>query len=697
SRDARTFPRLEGLPLDFKLGARMLVKYPGLTVVAGLAMAFAICIGTATFELVSQFLFPTLPLPGGDRIVQMRNWDVEARQAEPRALHDFTLWRASLRSVIDLGASRDLSRNLIAPDGNGTPVTVAEITASAFHIAPAAPLLGRVLTDADQRAGAPPVIMLGYDVWQTRFAGDAGVIGRRIQLGDDFATVIGVMPKGFAFPMAHDAWIPLHSDLLNQPPRDGPAITMFGRLAPGVSLDQAQTELSILGKREATELRSTHEHLRPQIIPYASSYWNPSPESMAILFSIDVFAVMLLVLICSNVALLLFARAATRENELLVRSALGASRGRITAQLFAEALVLGGVSAAVGLVAAHVVLRQWGVQYLEVNLGRLPFWFDVHLSASTVLYACALTLVGAAIAGVLPAFKVMRGIGSRLRQGTAGGGGLQFGGVWTVVIVTQIAFTVAFPAIAFVEQRELARIRNLDPGFAGEEFLSARLDLDTSSASVTPADSVRRLRFIAAVETMRQRLVAEPGVVGVTFVDRLPRTGHVERNIELDDDAPGAAAAGLALREVSTVRIDPSYFDVLKTPILAGRRFNSSDLSPGAHTAIVDRSFVDQILRGRNAVGRRVRFAKEQRGGPLADDARPWLEIVGVVNDLGVGSATARGRAAGFYLPTTPGSAGPLYVLIHAHGDPMAIAPRLHTVATAADASLRLSLVQRVD
>jgi hypothetical protein len=148
---------------------------------------------------------------------------------------------------------------------------------------------------------------------------------------------------------------------------------------------------------------------------------------------------------------------------------------------------------------------------------------------------------------------------------------------------------------------------------------------------------------------------------------------------------------------VSTARIDPSYFDVLDAPILAGRRFHSGDLSPDARAVIVDRGFVDQVLLGRNAVGRRVRFAKEQRGGDLSDDARPWYEIVGVVKELGMGGATQRGRAAGFYLPAVPGSAGPTNMLVHARGDPMSLAPRLRTIAMAVDPTLRLSELQRVD
>ena len=482
----------DGFSLDLKLGGRMLVKYPGLTIVGGLAMAFAICVGTVIFEVLTLFVHPTLPLPAGERIVQIRNWDVAANDPEPRALHDFIVWRGALRSVTELGAWRDVTRNLIVAGGDARPVEVAEITASGFRIAEGAPLLGRVLVAADERPGAPPVAVLGYDVWRTRFGSDPNVLGRTVQLGNEYATVVGVMREGFAFPVSHELWMPLRTDILDQAPRSGPAITVFGVLAPGVTLETAQAELTTLGRRAAIEQPATHEHLQPRVTPYAKLFFSdPSGEDLGILFSIYVFAVMLLVLVCGNVALLLFARAATRESELVVRSALGASRSRIVAQMFAEALVLGGVAAVVGLVAADFALRSWGVEFLEVNLGRLPFWYDLRLSPATVLFALGLTVLGSAIAGVMPALKVTRGMGSRLKQAAAGAGGLQFGGVWTAVIVVQVAVTVAFPAVVYVEQWQLRHIQTFEAGFAAEEYLAVRIEMDAPIVPGANADSAR--------------------------------------------------------------------------------------------------------------------------------------------------------------------------------------------------------------
>src|SRR5215510_12640499 len=219
------------------------------------------------------------------------------------------------------------------------------------------------------------------------------------------------------------------------------------------------------------ESPATHQHLEPRVRPYAMMLVPDGPGDQTLLYSIYFFMAVLLILISGNVGLLLFARAASREADLVVRTALGASRGRIVAQMFAEALVLGSVAAIVGVAAADVALRTWGTVFLETNLGRLPFWADLSLSPRAFAVAIVLTVAGAAVAGIMPAMKITRGMGHRLKQTTAGSGGLQFGGVWTVVIVAQVAATVMFPAVVYMEQFVLRRIQDFDPGFANQQYL----------------------------------------------------------------------------------------------------------------------------------------------------------------------------------------------------------------------------------
>ena len=681
-RDLASFGRLS---LDMKLGGRMLVKYPGLTLIGGLAMAFSIWVGAVVFEMVRVTIHPTLPFPGGDRIVKIESWDRRESRQEARMLHDFALWRGTLRSVTDLGAYSDVSRNLVVDGGEVRPVKVAAITASAFRIAPTLPLLGRVLVESDERPEAPPVLLLGHHVWRTRFAGDPGVVGRSVRLDDGFAQIVGVMPETFKFPVSHDLWVPLRVTAADRLPRSGVNVTVFGRLAPGAGIEEAQAEVEVVGKRLAAGLRETHEHLRPFVRSYAAFFGEPG-SSYALMRSFNVFALLLVVLLCSNVALLLFARAATRETEILVRSAIGASRARIVAQLFAEALVLGGLAATVGLAAVAITLRLWGREFFAVQEGGVPFWVDPKLSLPTVLYAGVLTLVAAAVAGIVPGLKVTHDIGARLKHGTSGGG-LRFGGVWTAVIIAQVAVTVAVPAAIFVEQGELRRIESYDGGFESEQYAALTL------AMLSERDGVdTTARYAAAVGALRERLVAEPGVAGVTVTTTLPRLGHPEAAIELSDRSGASVAVP---KRVDIARVDPSYFDVLGAPVRAGRGFGAGDAAEGARVVIVDQGFVDQVLGGRNAVGRQLRLAPKD--GAPAGEERPWFEIVGVVKDLGMSAAWEREPAAGVYFPVRL-DRGPLQMIVHARGgDPLALSPRIRTLAMAVDPTLRLGEIQRLD
>lgn len=712
-RDARMFRWLAGWPMDLKLGGRMLVKYPGLTVVGGLAMAFAIWVGVIIFQVVGLFVHPTLPLPQGARLVELRVIDVAANDEEEQILHDFLEWRQSLRSLTDVGAWRGSSRNLIVSAGSDAPpVDVAEMSVAGFRVADAEPLMGRVLVEADERPAAPLVAVIGYDVWRTRFGSDPHVLGRTVQLGNEDATVVGIMREGFEFPVAHDVWLPLKTAVLDHQPRSGPPVTVFALLAPGESIETAQAEMTTAGRRAAAESPATHQHLEPRVRPYAMMA-SPAgdPGGALILYSVYVFMAALVILICGNVGLLLFARAASREADLAVRAALGASRGRIVAQMFAEALVLGSVAAIVGVTAAGVALRTWGVTFLESNLGRLPFWFDLSLSPHTLAVAIVLTVAAAAVAGIMPALKITRGMGYRLKQTTPGSGGLQFGGVWTVVIVAQVAATVMFPALVYWEQSQLRRVEDFDPGFAAEHYLAVQIERDDPIDAGSDPDAAtreRNARLAATLDELRRRVAAQPGVNGVTFTEDLPATHHPSKTIDMSYDLSDAASAKseAPFRQASVAAVHPSYFEALDTPILAGRGFTTADAVAGARVAIVDQGFVDQVLQGRNAVGQQVRFRypgpAPRRWGPGNPDDPPgagdWYEVIGVVRELGVGSPMQPGRAAGFYLPVTPDRFDQVHMMVHVRGgDPMTLAPQLRAVARAIDPSLRLVNVHRVN
>ena len=714
--ERRTAARREWLKvswLDFKLGFRMLAKYPGLTIIGGLAMAFAIWVGAGTFEFVRQVIDPVLPLDEGDRVVGIHVMDVESSGIMRRVGYEFVTWRDELRTVEHLGAFRTLDRNLITGEGRGEPVEVAEITASGFEVARVPPILGRTLVPADEAAGAPAVVVLGHDVWQQRFGGDPEIVGRDIRLGSFQATVVGVMPEGFAFPISQRLWMPLRSAQLGREPREGTALRIFGRLAPGASLDDAQAELTALGRRAAQAYPETHEHLRPRVLPYAESIlYLPGPAFWA-MGSINVFVALLLVLICGNVALLMFARAATRENEILVRGALGASRGRIVTQLFVEALVLGGLAAAVGLAAAGFGLRWlFSTVVAEVSGQNLPFWFVDRISPATVGYTLLLALLAAAVAGIVPALKVTgKKVESRLRQASAGGGGLRFGGVWTAVIVTQVAVTVAVPAFALILRGEMESIRGMDVGIAAEEYLSVRLEMDrelsagTATANFLEHGASARLmaeaamerpndfqsRFEQAARELERRLEQHSSIRGATFGERLPGMYHPHRLVDVDEGGAAPLHPEWPAYRVSSVWVAEDYFEELDVQIQSGRDFHPGDLAADARVVIVNESFVQRVLGGRNPIGRHVRYAYFEGDEEMLDpETQPWYEIVGVVPDLGLSYGDYDPKVSGIYHPTRAGGVYPTHMAIHATGNPTSLVHDIRTLATAVDPGLRL-------
>ena len=381
-RDGRGLAWLGGLSLDVKLGFRMLLKYPGLTLAGGLAIAIAIGIGAGWYDLTGKILSPRIPLPEGNRIVVIATQDARTNAPEPRVLHDFQEWRRELRTIEDLGAYRTDTRNLIVGSAAPEPIQVAELTVAALATTRVPPLLGRGLVNSDELPGAPGVVVLGHDVWQRSLQGRADVLGLVVRLGNTPATVVGVMPEGFGYPFNHDAWAPLVLRASYEP-LEGAPISVIGRLAPGTSLEQANAEVRAFGQRTAAAFPATHEHLRPAVtrLGEASDFLDG-----AALATRNLPVLLVLMIACMSVGTLVYARTATREGEIAIRAALGAGRARIVGQLFVEALVLASVSAAVGLLAVDRALR-WGIESVNRGSGGAPFWMVPGLDLSTVLYA----------------------------------------------------------------------------------------------------------------------------------------------------------------------------------------------------------------------------------------------------------------------------------------------------------------------
>src|ERR671925_157969 len=395
--------------LDWKLGARLLLKYPALTIIGG--------------------------------VVRLETQDTATSRVEPRVLHDFAIWRRSLKTVAELGAARVSERNVLTGEGRVEALRVAEITASAFPLTRVPPLLGRPLQPTDEMQGAEPVVVLGYDVWQRQFLHDPAIIGRVVTVGRTARTVVGVMPPRFGFPRNQQAWVPL--PVQDAPPREGPAVQVFGRLADGASWQDAAAELVVVSARLAADQPATHAQLRTRVRAFAGR----TPGDPLRLEDLAVHTIVLLLLgaVSANVATLIFARTAMRESEIVVRHALGASRARVIAQIVTESLVLTLTAAMLGLVVAQTTVRYAWARASQIMGDGVPFWVDLKLEPATIAYALLLALVAAALIGLLPALKATGAAIQRGLQGiTSTGGTMKFGGIWSFIVGAQVACTLLF-------------------------------------------------------------------------------------------------------------------------------------------------------------------------------------------------------------------------------------------------------------
>ena len=667
---------------DYKLGLRMLLKFPGLTIAGGLSLALAIGIGAGWWDFTRDFWRPTLPFPNGDRIVTVEMRDAVGSRDEDRIAHDFLGWRRDARTLQELTAYRTVERNVIVGHAGAERITVAEVTASMFRAIQVPPALGRPLLDSDEQPGATPVVVLGHDLWKRRFDRRSDAVGQTVQVGRVAATVVGVMPEGFSFPSTHRMWVPLQLERSGYAPLDGPPIQVFGLLAPGATQAQANVETTALTQRLKNESPATHQHLNPRVLAFGGQ--SPGDRSLLEIAITYLPIILVLLIACMNVGTLVYARTATRDAEIAVRYALGATRGRIITQLFVEALVLASLSAVVGLMAANWTLK-WALT--SFYAGQLPFWLDPGLKVSTVLFAIPLTVAGAAILGMLPALKATgKNAQAQLRNLGAGGSTLRFGKIWTAAMIGQVALTVILIPPAMGTSEESWRDRKIRSKFPTAQYLSVEIDADAArkAGEDTRQFNVRLARIYGEIE---RRIAQYSEVAAVTYGDRLPGMDVDVDDVEIEV-TPGTPPV---VATVWRAAVGPGYFEAFEVPIVAGRGFNDGDRTPQARTALVNQNFARLHFMGGNPVGRRVRVT-----APGGRPPAPWFEIVGMVRDVGM-QPTDRGEAPFLYDAGTLTTVHPLVIGIRHTSDAVTLSSRVRGIITDVEPDLRLVAVRSLE
>ncbi len=680
--DAHGSRWLDALWLDARFSLRMLLKHRGLTMVAGFAMAVAIAVGTTAFETISGMLDSTLPFPGGERFVQLQFAGADGGGEEEQLMHEFAALRAQLRSVEHLSAYRTTQHNLVAAETAPEPVEVAEITPSAFTITNTAPLLGRYLLPSDEADAASPVVVVAYQAWQLHFARDANVVGRTVRLGGVPRTVVGVMPEGFGFPLRHEFWIPLRVNPLEYPLGGGPSLEIFGRLAPGVTIEQAQAEFGGLGQPMAAARAENRLPLRPVVVPYTQL---GDPTMLWALRAAQLVASALTVLVAINLAILVYARTVTRQGELAVRSALGASRRRILTQLFIEAFALALLGAAAGLGIAAYALDS--IQTMNETGELLPYWISFALSPRAIIVALGLAVLSALIIGVVPGVKATgSGLIANLHE-LHGRSGTRLGVTWTALIVAQVAVAVAvLPAAGFISARVI-RGELVGTGFPAESIVTGEVGFGPD------APEVDHDRLAAQQRQLLAKLEAEPGVTGVAFSAGVPGSAPIKL-IRFQDGVRVRARAehvpDVGITDAllpSTTRISVDLFKTYGVQMLAGRPFAAADL--GTTNVVVNRSFVEMYLQERDPLGLLFRYEKPN------PTQVGWHQIVGVVSNFpGFPPDFWREGLPTIYHPAAVGDIFPVVLSVRFAGDPPpSFINRFRHIGAAVDPALQLTEV----
>lgn len=672
--------------LDIKLGLRMLPKHPVLNLAAIFALAVGIPVGLAPSHLARALEAP-LPGDADDRIRAIRHWDPLSSAVAPTWEGDFTHWAGTLTSFSSLGAFRTSDYSVASAGSAAVPAPGAQLSRTVFPMLAARPLLGRVLEERDFDAGAPEVVVIGHALWSSHFGRDAAILGRAIRIGRELHTVVGVMPEGFTFPANELLWLPLRSASVGGEEVRA-TVQVLGRLHDGVSEDAAQSELAMHGRPALAGLASAGEmeeraRLRAEVVPFGLLFLGLPAGGLASQVEfrfVQALMLALLLVASGNVAMLMFARTATRLREIAIRSALGASRMRIVSQIFVETLLLAVIAAGAGVLAADWVLRHVNVAAIA-GAPALPYWLSLGLTPRTVLSALGLAALSATIAGALPAIIIT---GRAIAQGMGGGARVRFGRLTGALVVADIAVAVAAVAMAFAVSGHATAMQRSDrvAGIVAAEYLAVELrrpeaaDVSDAVASDTGAVAEALRRASDQVRGLVATLEREPGVRRVAVGNVLPRMEHPSRPFEVD----GAAGSTAARRRWTRVaQVDPEFFGALGAPVLHGRDFARTDLEGDARIAIVNTAFVERNLGGGDAIGRRVRFPAHHGRGEAV-----WHEIVGVVGHLGV-SLTNAERGEAVYLPAAPGSIEPLRLAVHTMQAPAALAGRVRALVASVD------------
>ena len=672
---------------ELKLALRLLRKQPLLNLVALFALATGIGLANLGVTFADASFFSDLPYHNGDRFVRVEVHDAISGQRVRGLPHDLVRLLQDEATTLDLLAGKDHEQlNLFAPNGEVDTVTGVVMSPMAFEHLPARPILGRVLEIGDDEPTAPPVVVIRESLWRSRFGTRSSILGEALDVGGTPRTIVGVLPDTFEFPNSPQLWVPLDRPTWSgTSDTTGLGIELFAVLADGTTLAKARAELSTLGAR-FDSAHGADRPLRLRAVPYTEP-WDPAGTAAAMALFLFVLALVLLV-IAAQVGHLFLVRTSSRASELALRSALGAGRPQLVAQLGGEVAVLVALASVVGFVASNRFLT-----WIRRSLDEAPFWLVLDPSLRTLGLLFGFSLLTAWAAGLAPALRATAvNQDEALRSGGRGVSRPLWGRFGSTVTVLETALSVALVGAALVVGRGAAAHFAPEVPLPDGEVLTAHLRFERpippeGFGGDSGAWAEEQLRDVRRATL--EALEALPGVVAVGSISALPGEPSHRWRTELEAD-PVAEFPPPSFRAPAAAVL-PGALEALGAKARSGRLFEPRDLLPEAlPVVVVDQGFVDLHFAGRNPIGRRLRLLPDSGD----ESVGPWREIVGVVPELGL-DIVDPGRNGGFYLPM--GVSRSLDLLVRVEGDPATYAGPIRRAVGAVASTTTLRRVQPLE
>lgn len=666
---------------DIRFTLRALVRTPVFTSVCVLMLAVGIGSSIYMFGAINAFALKPLPFADADRLVHFEYTDRrDASRNLSMPLADWIDLRERQQSLQVLAGYYQGTANLSGTEGAPERLAAAWVSADAFATLGVQPVLGRGLDAADQRAGAARVALIGYRAWQLRFNADPQVIGRPVRVNGEPVEIVGVMPEGFAFPVAETMWLPLPDERAFAVSATAPLVRGFGRLRAGVSQEQARQEFAGLMLGLAAERGVPLRGDEAKLEPFADEFIQPQIRQATTAMFIAVLLVLLIA--CANVASLVLARFAARARELGIRAALGASRRRLVVQVLGETLVIAMLAAPIGYFGADLVARM--TDGVTTSAGSLPYWVSFDVDVRDLVFSVGIALASALFAGLVPAVRAGRiDVQDSLRGG--GNGSIGAGGrVGRFLVSGEVALCVILLVCAGVAVRSALHAQETQLGIEIDGVLTGRIALFES----TYPDAASRSRFVEALEP---RLSGLPSVQGVAFASTLPLMGYERQEyalvgdvVDADERRPQAWASS----------VSDDFFATFGIALREGRGFDARDSAQSARVAVVSAAFAAAAWPDRSAMGQRVQLSPRHAESP-------WLEVVGVVADsvqadyLQVSTTSSARRGQGnVFRPIAQNPPAFVSFALRAHGDIGALGESVRTAVRAVDADLPVYWLQ---